>query len=443
MLNRLIGLLKRPRKYRAQGLVEFALILPILLLVVFVVIELARVLHAWMAIENGARFGVRYAVTGEWDDIYCPGGICNTESEEDLARIPSIGDAARVGAVAILRDDSVTDVNLPGFFDITVCSLKPHPLVSEYEFDPGNPNKPSSSICKRVVDEVEVEHAGDPGDTVIVSIDFTHPLITPILTAVWPDLHLRAQRTGLVEQYRTSRVFGLPIVAFATPPTPTDTHTPLPSSTPTDTSTPLPSPTPSNTPTPTPTPSCSNIFRIAQRINGDDFEVRVRNDNIAPAYLSSAFLEWTIAQSGMKVDQFRFDSHKYWGGGDSSSPTGPISSWEKLDGGGYSAWWEVDFKDAPSPLWGDYSVDLIFGFADMSLTCPISGSVNQPQLPTSTPKPTKVPPSTSTPGPSPTSKPTKTPKPPTPTNTDGPPPADTPTETDEPAATPTIDWSDG
>ena len=63
----------RPRTFsaRSQGLVEFALILPVLLLTIFVIVELARVLHAWLAIENGARFGVRYAVTQEYDLAYC------------------------------------------------------------------------------------------------------------------------------------------------------------------------------------------------------------------------------------------------------------------------------------------------------------------------------------------------------------------------------------
>ncbi|MCH8875945.1 MAG: pilus assembly protein [Chloroflexi bacterium] len=430
---------KRPRKYRAQGLVEFALILPALLLVIFVIVELARVLHAWMAVENGARFGVRYAVTGEFnEDIYC-GGFCATVQDEEVARIPSIEDAARAGAVAILRDGSVTDVNEPGFFQITVCSTKGAPISPEYQFTAGDPNVPSASTCTRIADGTEVEDAGGPGDTVIVSIDFTHPLITPLLTAFWPDLHLRAQRTGIVEQYRTSRVFGLPISAFTTPPTPTDTHTPVPTSTPTATGTPPPTPTPSNTPTATPTPSCSNITKVAERLKGDDFEVRIRNNNVAPAYLASAYLEWTIAQSGMKVDKFRFDFNTYWGGNDSTSPTGPISSWEKLDGDGDTAWWEVDFSGAPSPLWGTYSVDLIFGFEGMALTCPISGFVDQVQLPTSTPKPTKTPLPSDTPGPSPTPKPTKTPLP---TSTPGPSATSEPPATDTPVADPTTDWAD-
>ena len=273
----------------------------------------------------------------------------------------------------------------------------------------------------------------------IVTVDFTHPLISPMLSTIWPDLHLRAQRTGIVEHYRTSRVFGLPISAFTTPPTPTNTFTPVPTNTPVPTATDTPTPTPSNTPTPTPTPSCSNITRVDQRLKGDDFEVRFRNNNVAPAYLSSAYLVWEEIGS-MRVDKFRWDGDTYSGTDDSSSPTGPRLSWEKFNGGGNRDWWEVDFKNAPSPLWGDYRVDVIFGFADIGLTCPMSGFVNQPPLPTSTPKPTKTPGPTNTPGPSPTPRPTRTPRPPTATYTPGPPATNT---SEAPEATATIDWGDG
>jgi hypothetical protein len=113
---------KRER-FRGQTLVEFALVLPIMLLILFVIIELARLLHAWLAVENGARFGVRYAVTGEFDDTYCsgyPGGVCDDLPEQEAARIPSIVDAAESGAVAILRNPAAT-VATPGFFKVTVC----------------------------------------------------------------------------------------------------------------------------------------------------------------------------------------------------------------------------------------------------------------------------------------------------------------------------------
>ncbi len=45
--------------------------LPILLFVLFGIIEFARLTFAWMAVQNAARFGIRYAVTGEFNEIYC------------------------------------------------------------------------------------------------------------------------------------------------------------------------------------------------------------------------------------------------------------------------------------------------------------------------------------------------------------------------------------
>ena len=135
------------RRSRAQGLVEFALILPILMLLIFVIIEAARLLHAWLAIENGARFGVRYAVTGEWNPDQCTtlfGADCADEAEEDAARIPSIKDAAEAGAVAILADyDNLTDtVGDPRFFKVTVCSDN-----VGITYTPGNPNIPTAADC--------------------------------------------------------------------------------------------------------------------------------------------------------------------------------------------------------------------------------------------------------------------------------------------------------
>ncbi|HMU94154.1 MAG TPA: TadE/TadG family type IV pilus assembly protein, partial [Anaerolineales bacterium] len=47
---------------RAQGMLEFALVLPILLLVLIGTIEFGRLFYAWLIIENSTRFGVRYAV---------------------------------------------------------------------------------------------------------------------------------------------------------------------------------------------------------------------------------------------------------------------------------------------------------------------------------------------------------------------------------------------
>src|SRR5512143_175922 len=61
----------RSARHFGQGLVEFALVLPILLALIFAIIEIARLLYAWLAVQNAARFAVRYAVTGNFDKQYC------------------------------------------------------------------------------------------------------------------------------------------------------------------------------------------------------------------------------------------------------------------------------------------------------------------------------------------------------------------------------------
>ena len=59
------------KKPSAQSMVEFALVLPILLALIFGIIEFGRLFQAWLSIQNSARFAVRYAVTGNYDVSYC------------------------------------------------------------------------------------------------------------------------------------------------------------------------------------------------------------------------------------------------------------------------------------------------------------------------------------------------------------------------------------
>ena len=59
--------LTRIGKKRGQGMLEFALVLPIVLLLIVGIIEFARIFEAWLVITNAARTGVRYATTGEYN----------------------------------------------------------------------------------------------------------------------------------------------------------------------------------------------------------------------------------------------------------------------------------------------------------------------------------------------------------------------------------------
>ncbi|HXV99294.1 MAG TPA: TadE family protein, partial [Anaerolineae bacterium] len=51
-------------KQKAQGMVEFALILPLLLLLLVGVIEAARIIWAYMTVQTAAREAARYAISG-------------------------------------------------------------------------------------------------------------------------------------------------------------------------------------------------------------------------------------------------------------------------------------------------------------------------------------------------------------------------------------------
>ena len=46
---------------------EFALTLPLLLLLLFGIIEFARIFQAWVTLQNAARTAARYAITGQVD----------------------------------------------------------------------------------------------------------------------------------------------------------------------------------------------------------------------------------------------------------------------------------------------------------------------------------------------------------------------------------------
>jgi Flp pilus assembly protein TadG len=56
------ALSRRSRRSRGDAIVEFALVAPTLLLMLFGVIELGRVLEVWLVVHNAAREGARAGV---------------------------------------------------------------------------------------------------------------------------------------------------------------------------------------------------------------------------------------------------------------------------------------------------------------------------------------------------------------------------------------------
>ena len=340
-MNKLLQTLTRQHRpgRRAQGMVEFALALPVLLLLVFGVIEFARVFQAWLSVQNGARFGVRYAVTGEYNPAYCAlagaalgytaadnadgqidcrvppsyGGTFEDMTADliDWARVPSIRDVARGGAMAILKDSTVA-VGQPRFFKVTICSSRDDNIdhIPDFVYFPPDQTVNSPAACQPGDD------AGAPGDRVTVALDFNHPLILPLISTIWPQAHLIAVREGVVERFRTSRVINLPMDISLPTYTSTITETPLP---PTVTNTPPP---PTDTPTSTPTPDCS-LFTCSAISVGRNAEVDVTISNNSPDDVSANRFDfnWDYAEAygallnydNLRVDWLAWNGGIFWG----------------------------------------------------------------------------------------------------------------------------------
>lgn len=417
----------------AQTLAEFALILPILLMVIFMVIELARVLHAWLAIENGARFGVRYAVTGEYNPEYCPDGKCVTVVQTRYARLRAIHDAAWAGSASILRVmEGEVGMADPSFFQVSICPadklIKPDPTekYSTYRCQPD-------------------ENPGEPGEHVIVVVEFNHPLLSPFLSTVWPQLRISAMREAIVESYRVNRPYKMPTGQPAIPATATQTPTTK------ATATTTPTATITATSTPTPTPDCDLIYiDSGLRFDGADLRMRVRNDNPMVAYLiRSEFQASQVKNSPPAyLDWISFSGRKLYDPGNAVylSPSADINVGSLWIAHGVRAhnWWEADFNETVDPVSGQFVVVLMLQFSDWPEVCTVMDSVYTEMIPTSTPRPTFTPRPTRTPGPtetsgpSPTPRATNTPRPtrtPKPTDTKGPTSTPRPTNTTQPTPT--------
>jgi Flp pilus assembly protein TadG len=228
------SIIKNKKNEKAQGFVEFALAVPILLMILYGLLEVGRLLFIYSSAVTAARQAIRYgAVTGIND-----GGILRYQ---DCAGIRS---AARgVGFINEFDNINIT-------------------------FDTG-PGTTSFASCDGV-DYLAVQPQN--GDRLQVSVSTSYEPIVPLVPLEPMTIESSSSRTILVDIdiEVTPDVLGLE-VPTSTPtnsPTPTATNTPTNTPTPTATSTatatsfysPTPSKTPTNTYTPTNTSTPTNTY---------------------------------------------------------------------------------------------------------------------------------------------------------------------------------------
>ncbi|MFB0537574.1 MAG: TadE/TadG family type IV pilus assembly protein [Anaerolineae bacterium] len=159
-------------KQKGQGLVEFALILPLLLMMFFGIVEFGRIFQAYVTVQHAAREAARYAVTGR-------GGAT------PVARVRAIKETA-VGATAGLnvdysridwREDSPLDARSWKYMD------EPNALLVRV-WGPNGENDP-----------------GGPGERVMVEVKYNLQPLTPTFSYFLPRIAISSQSEMINEGF--------------------------------------------------------------------------------------------------------------------------------------------------------------------------------------------------------------------------------------------------
>ena len=188
------GMLRRPlsslcaRMSPGQTLVEFAVLLPVLALLLFGVFEVGRLLQSWVTLQHAVDEAARYAAPGT--DYDAGAGVRE-------ARIVQVARTACTG----LLISAAAGQDAPAYWHVTIRSSRSGGSLEE------------------------PDDAGGPNDFVRVEIHYNHPVVTGLFADSYITLHSEA--LVINERYArpTGEVGHLPPTP---PPLPTRTPTPTP-----------------------------------------------------------------------------------------------------------------------------------------------------------------------------------------------------------------------
>ena len=152
--------IRRGSSQRSQAIVEFALVGGIFLMLVFGIIDVARLYQSWVTVQHAAREGARYAITGRSD---CDAAVDN--------RLVCITYKAQQAAMGLSGS--------PGAVDVTVRKW----AYPDYA-DP--PVEGSAGVA---CDDIEVEVAYD------------HQLLTPGISSLVPHIPLTGRDRVIAEPF--------------------------------------------------------------------------------------------------------------------------------------------------------------------------------------------------------------------------------------------------
>jgi hypothetical protein len=179
------------KKEKAQGLVEFALILPFLLLALLAVVEAARIIWAYTTVQTAAREAARYAITGKpyvtSGYVPAPGqpNVCTKPEGEPGATVPwNCDPSLRVEAIKEMARTRINTMALN-----TACSATEIINSAPCTQKPGNYGilvvGQMISATSSITTPIEVvDYPGTQGLNVQVSIFYNVEMFDPLLDAI-------------------------------------------------------------------------------------------------------------------------------------------------------------------------------------------------------------------------------------------------------------------
>jgi len=233
-----------------QAILEFALMITVLLMILFLIIEAARILWAWNQVQNAAREGARYASTGALVQPQCAADhlpkfestLCLNPTDPEFSaklRTASIVDVTHDALTGLELDEESWTFEDDNYYDIQIWGVND-------------------------VNQFQTDFAGMPSKPVVVRVMYRVPIITPFFRPIAASVPVFGQVTVNNESFGqlggSSQGQAQPVQV--TTPLPTAGVTPSPTPTATNTpedNPPLPGETPSATPSPTPIP-CDVVF---------------------------------------------------------------------------------------------------------------------------------------------------------------------------------------
>jgi Flp pilus assembly protein TadG len=192
-------------KTKGQALTEFALILPLLLLLLLGVIEGARIAWAYITVQETAREAARYAVSGQpyyiasgqtasqgepW--VYAPslssgyGGTCVSLTGTDNWNTPTCELANPIASNAIDRVDAIDRVALQRAYGLDIRTIA---FSSGFYTATGYYDTPGT-LGVRVIGQTDetdpgtVDNAGKEGLNVLVQVYYNLEMFDPIYDAM-------------------------------------------------------------------------------------------------------------------------------------------------------------------------------------------------------------------------------------------------------------------